>query len=190
MNSASALPALTLHQPWAEAIARGLKRIETRSWAPPAGLVGRRWAIAAGAKLPGAPGDTLAVSDGVTVTRQRGSVDWVDDGGSHACVLGCVVATAVLEVALPMIGPAMRPTGLPGSRRVAVDRWVEIGPGRRLVERRRDVDGGVDLSAEWAWGWFEPGRVGWLFADVEPVDPPVPAKGRQGVWWWDQDGQL
>jgi len=40
--------ALTLHQPWAWAIAHAGKRIENRSWRPPASIVGQRIAIHAG----------------------------------------------------------------------------------------------------------------------------------------------
>lgn len=42
------MKALTLHEPWASLIATGHKTIETRSWHPPADLVGQRIAIHAG----------------------------------------------------------------------------------------------------------------------------------------------
>lgn len=42
------LPALTLHAPWAFAVAHLGKRIENRTWVPPARLVGQRLAIHAG----------------------------------------------------------------------------------------------------------------------------------------------
>jgi hypothetical protein len=41
--------ALTVKQPWASLIASGEKRIENRSWRPPAELIGQRIAIHAGA---------------------------------------------------------------------------------------------------------------------------------------------
>lgn len=37
--------ALTVKQPWADAIARGLKLLENRSWAPPRGRIGEDLAI-------------------------------------------------------------------------------------------------------------------------------------------------
>lgn len=40
--------ALTLWQPWATAIAKGLKRVENRQWSPPADAIGRTIAIHAG----------------------------------------------------------------------------------------------------------------------------------------------
>lgn len=39
------MKALTLHQPWAWAIAHAGKRIENRSWRPPRNLIGQRIAI-------------------------------------------------------------------------------------------------------------------------------------------------
>ena len=36
------------------------------------------------------------------------------------------------------------------------------------------------------WGDFSPGRWLWFLRDVEPVDPPVPARGRQGFWNWER----
>jgi hypothetical protein len=39
-------------------------------------------------------------------------------------------------------------------------------------------------SAEWAFGDYRPGRFMWLLADVEPVEPPRPARGALGLWEW------
>ena len=47
------MKALTLHQPWASLIADGRKTIETRSWAPPRALIGKRIAVHAGRKVDG-----------------------------------------------------------------------------------------------------------------------------------------
>lgn len=35
------------------------------------------------------------------------------------------------------------------------------------------------------YGDFAPSRFAWLLADIEPVDPSVPAKGKQGLWEWE-----
>ncbi len=45
------MKALTLWQPWSWAIAHAGKRIENRSWKPPASILGQRIAIHAGKKL-------------------------------------------------------------------------------------------------------------------------------------------
>jgi hypothetical protein len=38
---------------------------------------------------------------------------------------------------------------------------------------------------ERAFGNYTPGRYAWLLADVRPVDPPIPARGAQGLWEWN-----
>ena len=34
------------------------------------------------------------------------------------------------------------------------------------------------------YGDYSPGRWAWRLTDVKPIDPPVPARGRQGIWEW------
>ena len=36
------------------------------------------------------------------------------------------------------------------------------------------------------WGDFGPGRWAWLLTDVIRVLPPIPARGRQGLWAWER----
>ena len=40
-------------------------------------------------------------------------------------------------------------------------------------------------AAERAFGDYALGRYLWLLADVVPVSPPRPARGKQGFWEWD-----
>lgn len=79
------MKALTLHQPWAWAIAHADKRIENRSWRPPASIVGKRIAIHAGLKLDRFAADDLADDFGLVVPADivRGAVVAV------ATVSGC-----------------------------------------------------------------------------------------------------
>ena len=49
------MKAITLWQPWATLVATGLKEYETRSWAPPEDLIGRRLAIHAAKRTPRQP---------------------------------------------------------------------------------------------------------------------------------------
>lgn len=49
------IKAITLHAPWAWAIAHAGKRIENRTWRPPHWIIGQRIAIHAGANLGDAP---------------------------------------------------------------------------------------------------------------------------------------
>ena len=34
------------------------------------------------------------------------------------------------------------------------------------------------------YGDYSPGRWLWFFKDVQPIDPPTPARGKQGFWDW------
>lgn len=45
------MKAISLHQPWASLVMQGVKRLETRSWAPPASLEGRRVLVHAAKRL-------------------------------------------------------------------------------------------------------------------------------------------
>jgi hypothetical protein len=47
-----------------------------------------------------------------------------------------------------------------------------------------DVDTWNLTDEERAFGDYTPGRYAWLLADVRPIDPPIPATGRQGLWEW------
>jgi hypothetical protein len=43
--------------------------------------------------------------------------------------------------------------------------------------------------AEWIddqrpFGDFTPGRFAWLLDNIQRLDPPIPARGRQGFWEW------
>jgi hypothetical protein len=68
--------ALTLWQPWAYAVADLGKRLENRTWTPPALLVGERFAIHAGARLDRAAMELLELK-------------------RDQLVFGAIVATAV-----------------------------------------------------------------------------------------------
>src|SRR5690606_28026518 len=36
------------------------------------------------------------------------------------------------------------------------------------------------------FGWFAPGRFAWELANVHLLSKPIPAKGKQGLWNWDE----
>jgi hypothetical protein len=38
---------------------------------------------------------------------------------------------------------------------------------------------------EWKFGDYEMGRFGWYFLLKEKLDPPIAAKGMQGIWTWE-----
>ena len=88
------IKALTLHQPWASLVAGGYKKIETRSWRPPAKVVGSRIAIQAGKKQVAVTGP-LAVA----VSSCLGH-DWRSN-----LVFGAVIATVRVVDVRPTTDP-------------------------------------------------------------------------------------
>ena len=42
---------------------------------------------------------------------------------------------------------------------------------------------------EWFLGDFTPGRFAWSFSDMRPLAVPIPARGRQGLWNWEEPAQ-
>lgn len=84
------MKALTLHQPWASAIAWGVKRIETRGWAtsyrgPIAIHAGKRWTR-----------DEVAKGRSLLATLRASPLGEVPETLPELCPLGVVVAVAVL----------------------------------------------------------------------------------------------
>lgn len=180
------LPTLTLWQPWASLIAEGVKTIETRSWRAPDSLIGERIGVHAAAKRPEDNWPDLPFPPWTM---------WVDEFGDRwlqhyadgtftgeyqvwPMPLGAVVATARLVACVPMVGycgdhdgPALFP--------------YEDGP--TWLYDPDPLPGGtrmVDVSDQVPFGDFAVGRWGWILEDVEKLPEPIPAKGRQRVWWW------
>ena len=76
---------------------------------------------------------------------------------------------------------------LPLGAMVAVCHLKAIMPTRGLLPRggTDGFIGGVkwELTAnERAFGDYSDGRFGWLLANIQPLDVPIPCKGAQGLW--------
>lgn len=99
--------------------------------------------------------------------------------------LGAVVATCRLVDCVPMVdvmtgkGPVDHDASqwavyLVPNRLTLVDRFVSHwAPG---AER--------DITDQRPYGDFAHGRYAWLLDDIERVEPPAPATGRQALWEW------
>jgi len=111
------MKALTLHQPWATAVANFGKRVENRTWAPPPSLVGRRLAIHAGKTWD---------REGARLLAERFGFRWTKELEA-AFPRGAVVAVATLVGTLPFPACGQRPEY---SRLVAAERdsWWFTGP--------------------------------------------------------------
>jgi hypothetical protein len=82
--------ALTLLRPWSHAISHGPKRIENRTWKPPAWLVGRHFAIHAG---KGWDTDCADVADRATESYASPPQAW--------CPTGIVAVATIALVTTP-----------------------------------------------------------------------------------------
>ena len=149
------IPALSLWQPWASAIALGMKVTETRS-----GATRYRGPLAIHATAQWQP-ETMEWLDEF---EAENPLEWMEFNTRcfragyrrlRDLPLGAVVATATLADCLP--------TEQIVSGHDARDDWQQL---------------------DWFLGDFSAGRFGWLLEDVRRVEPPIPARGAQGLWQW------
>jgi hypothetical protein len=184
------MKALTLHQPWASLVAVGAKTIETRSWS-----TRYRGPLAIhAAKMSTGP----VLMDGVRVLNDAGYQEnpatrsFAGPSRHQPLPLGAILATCTLV-------DVVATDTMDGFERIEDGRWR--GRPHTFEEACDRVDGltwldeheppcdyggrAWDLAANRPFGDFTPGRFAWLMADIEPVLPPVPARGFQQLWEWD-----
>jgi hypothetical protein len=161
---------LTLTQPWATLIAIGAKRIETRSWET---LYRGPLAIhaAAGYGKGGAKAHkALCATEpfcSVLNAACKAHYDALDTSGgvlramavSPFMPMGMIVATCNLVdcVSTALWAPVTHGT----------ETW-QVPPG--------------NMSREYSFGDYSPGRYAWLLSDVRALPEPIPAKGALGLW--------
>lgn len=173
------LKALTLWRPYSDAIAKGPKRVENRSWRPPDSQIGRFIAIHAGKRYEPAswwPGGYVPPIEAecptgiVAVARLRGFVEILTDtrcvgrfaNPTHARLIGLSIESDPLE-------------------------WSETIARIVLDSRRPEQELAFWLSDAWFAGQSVLGRkpaertVGWVLDRVRSIDP-VPCPGAQGLW--------
>jgi len=155
----SEMKAISLWQPWASAIAVGLKEYETRSWS-----TDYRGPLAIhAAKKPFNHDDFLGVDN------EEGPDDWwwqvlLDDQRQRKELpLGAIVAVADL-VAVVRTESVPRVFTLRDIRDAANE-------GRIVVSPR-----------EWSFGNWAPGRFAWRLAKVRALPEPIPCRGAQGLF--------
>ena len=84
-------------------------------------------------------------------------------------------------------------TPLPSGSIVAVAELVEcrkavMNPAYELVELVGEKDAVLFDAMENDFGDYTPGRYAWELANVRLIEP-IPAKGRQGLWNWQQPSE-
>lgn len=150
------LHAITLWQPWASAMAKGLKTFETRSW--PCRLeAGTLLAIHAAKSIP------PALRQWITRDQDPGAQALRQILRRHALMLdtlpyGAVVAVVRFQECLS--------TGCTDFRMMTPE-WVGQLPWE-----------------EYNLGDFSQGRYAWRCELVKAFDAPIPARGAQQIWRW------
>lgn len=172
------MKALSLHQPWASLVAVGVKTIETRSWST---LYRGPLAIHATLKRPPYAVVGVGLAGPVRGDDPHWAMD-LRDGQRIRLPLGGVVATCMLVDVVPMVH-----SGEEGAiRTLDIDAdgslWIVEAEGDDPEDRDQR-----DVSAQRPYGEFTPGRFAWLLSGIAPVEPPIPAKGRQGLWTWEPE---
>lgn len=143
---------LTLIQPWATAMALGIKVNETRSWAPPRDALGCDLVIHAGLK-----GDR----EGDLRMVERILADAIDRGCDLAAVYGLATLAALAARRLPR-GQALCV--------VTLDGWT-------VTEME-----GLNVSAlEFVLGDYRRGRFAWHTSNLRVLKNPVEMRGHQGL---------
>ena len=168
------MKALTLRQPFASLVADGRKLYETRAYAPPGALIGERVAIHASRRWT--RDEKEAACDLFYCADYYGAGGRVDPPPMQ---LGVVACTARLVAAHHVMDTY--PLGGDGVYRITT--------GLDSLGQEADPDCGPALgnlhTIPWdAYGDYAAGRWAWRLTYVEVLDPPVPARGRQGWWEW------
>lgn len=172
------MDAISLWQPYASLIAVEAKPFETRHWAPPRRLIGKRIAIHAARKIEGESsllawkvahgryGDELARKLAASI-EGFSRADLLGNFRGVLLPIGCVVCTAVLD-AVFQVGERAEGTAVPSASIVA---RMEGRPYPPCFTVRYDD-----------FGDYRPGRWAWSLVDVRPLTPPIKAIGRQGLF--------
>jgi len=193
------MKAITLYQPWATLVALGKKKIETRSWktdyrGPLAIHVAKKFTgeqrmLCRWAKQPlsdalkGVFWDKKVIKDVNNFFKGGGINDDVINDG--CCTefwqikdnyhLGCVIAICYL---------------------VDVVEILDYQRGRVVSsEKISDEENTLDFDfikipppePELSFGDYTPGRYAWILQDVQMLEKPIPVKGKQRLWEWDND---
>lgn len=150
---------ITLTQPYASLIAIGAKKIETRSRKT---SYRGRLAIHAG-KGPGSLG-WMQMYHLCQHVEPFKSVLNLSGHPADALPLGAIIATCELIDCQPIVDGQ---TSF-GCHTNDHDYWYEL------------------TDQERAFGDYTPGRYAWIIADLRTLYIPIPAKGAQGLWNWQQ----
>jgi len=185
------MKAITVYQPWAQLLAIGAKKYETRGWATQyRGPI----AIHAGMKSFDKTLDELFLRiEGVTAAEMN-FLDAIrrhfpDDPFLEYFPYGAIIATAELVGCYKImnISDAYKDCGC-SNRDPVCDCKLEKDPNAHIValSDQDTLDGLVSIETiaktEILFGDWTPGRYVWEIANVNLLPEPIPARGKQGLF--------
>lgn len=154
------MKALTIWQPWASLIMIGAKPYEFRGWLPPAKEIGQRHVIHAAKR----PVDLIEVRGLLMKLRAN----------SKFLLEPCLLR----DKAIPFLERVLdNPSILPLSHGLGTALLGKPKPGIDCA-REFGAHAGNDSDRDQHFNW------GWPYSDIQPFEPPVPARGAQGLWTW------
>ena len=152
------LSAITLWEPWASLVAGGAKPYEFRKWPAPRRLWGKRIAIHAGAR----PIRPAEVDDLLASLRLEG---------------GWGTALLIEPATKILLSIQADRRSVPLSHVLCIATLGKPIPANEIELDRLATNGFVGDSSRIDHQMF-----GWPLTDIEPMMPPVPARGHQGFW--------
>lgn len=168
------MKALTVLQPWTSLLACEAKKYETRSW-----KTNYRGPIA----IHAAKRDPSKISLlGMENFKEECEKAFDEYGlGTWAFLpTGCVVATAELVNCWHIVYN-------PGTN-IDVAKNIPIGAELDVPRKHPDFHKFiVPTEREMLFGDWTPGRYAWEFANMKVLENPIPAKGQQGLWNWNNE---
>lgn len=174
------MKAITIWQPWASLVALGVKKYETRSW--PTKYRGPI-AIHAGMKpIQHTWSDMYMTDEARRIICEELKLPEIFDG-PQTFPTGCILATAELINVWHIVyhpGPDIDKA-----------KYIDVGAESLTCDKHAPDFGDyfVPTEKEFALGDWTPGRYAWELANVKILPKPIPAKGKQGLWNWEQEAQ-
>ncbi len=169
------MKAITIWQPWASLLAIGAKRYETRGWATKyRGPIAIHAAKKDPCKIPLIGLEEFDAAAGEELTKAGLGSTW------FLLPRGEIIATAELVNVWHIVHN-------PGAD-VDTARHISIGAESLTNDRHAPdfADYFVPTAREMIFGDWTPGRFAWEIANVRMLSEPIPAKGKQRIWEWNE----
>lgn len=177
------MKAITIWQPWASLLACGAKQYETRSWETkyrgPIAIHAAAKSIKSILKDCFPLGEWSYAPDYEAKRIFLNAVENALQKQIDTLPVGGVIATAELV-------NCWRIVYNPGAN-VEVARHIPVGAELDVPKKHPDFYRYiVPTEREMLFGEWVPGRYAWEFENIKILSNPIPVKGAQGLWNWNQ----